>query len=148
MKKLLLAILIAFPCVAFSQTAQHLKAGEQFVEVSGFKSSFGEIVDTMLKTQIGSIPEQYREKFTQVMKEFMNKYFNYEILKPKMAKMYADEFTEKELVELTRFYSSEIGKKFADKSAKLMQKGVELGQNAVVEHKPELEKMIKEAFAQ
>lgn len=148
MKKLLFAILIAFPCVAFSQTAQHLKAGEAFIEVSGVKESFGDVVNTMLKTQLGSVPEQHREKFMSVMKEFMGKYFNYETLKPSLAKIYADEFTEKELVELTKFYSSETGKKFATKTAMLMQKGVAIGQKAVEEHKDELTEMIKKAFAQ
>ena len=148
MRKLLLAILIALPGFAFAQTPQHLKASEAFVEVSGLKTSFDGVVDAMLKTQLGAVPEQYREKFTAVMKEFMGKHFNYQTLKPRLAKIYADEFTEKELNELVAFYSSPTGKKFADKASYLMQKGMEMGKTVVEENKPELEKMIKEAFAQ
>lgn len=148
MKKFLIAILVALPSLAFSQTAQHLKASEQFVEVSGLKSSFDDMIGMILNTQTGAVPEQYREKFIGVMKKFMGKYFSYEVLKPSFAKMYADEFTEEELNELTKFYSSATGKKFAGKMAGLTQKGMELGRKLVEEHKPELESMIKEAFKQ
>ncbi|GAB1464142.1 DUF2059 domain-containing protein [Pedobacter sp. UBA4863] len=148
MKKLLVAMLIAFPGLAFSQTAQHIKAGEEFIEVSGVKASFDGIIGTMLNAQKGTVPEQYREKFVEVMTAFMKKYFNYEVLKPRLGKMYAEEFTEVELKELTKFYSSATGKKFASKLAGLTQKGAEMGKKVMEENKPELERMIKEAFAQ
>jgi hypothetical protein len=148
MKKLLLALLVALPGFAYSQTATHLKVSEQFIEVSGFKNSFDKVVETMLNTQTSSIPAQHREKFMQVMKAFMAKYFNYEVLKPKLVKMYAEEFTETELKELATFYSSATGQKYASKLAGLTQKGVEIGQSVVSEHKSELETMLKEAFAQ
>src|SRR5690606_29080771 len=124
-----------------------LKASEKFVDVSGVENGFGEVVDVMLKTQLGAVPEEHREKFTQVMKAFIGKYFSYEVLKPQLAKMYADEFTEKELNELTVFYSSETGKKFVGKTSYLMQKGMALGRDAFEKNKSELEQMIKEAFA-
>ncbi len=148
MKRFFIAALIALPSFAFSQTAQHLKASEQFAEASGVKASFDGVVDSMLGTQIGAIPEQYREKFRQVMKAFMGKYFTYEVLKPRILKMYTDEFTEAELNELTKFYSSPTGKKYASKMTGLMEKGMDMGRKVIEEHKPELESMMKEAFKQ
>jgi hypothetical protein len=148
MKKIFIAILIAFPGVAFSQTAQHLKASEQFLEVSGARSSFEDVVNTMLNTQTGAVPQEHREKFINVMKEFMAKYFNYDVLKPKMAKLYADEFSEQELKDLIAFYSSPTGKKYGSKVAILTTKGMQMGQAAVQEHKDELTEMMKKAFGQ
>jgi len=148
MKRFFIAALIALPGFAFSQTAQHLKASEQFAEASGVKASFDGVVESMLGTQIGAIPEQYREKFKQVMKAFMSKYFTYEVLKPRILKMYADEFTEAELNELTKFYSSPTGKKFASKMTGLLEKSMDMGRKVVEEHRPELESMMKEAFKQ
>ncbi len=146
MKKYLFALLCALPTFAFAQTPSHLKASEQFIEVSGVKESFDDVVNTMLKTQSGSIPEEHREKFAAVMKEFMGKYFNYQVLKPSLSKLYAEEFTEKELNELTVFYSSATGKKFASKVGVMMQKGVEMGQNAVKQHTAELQELMRAAF--
>lgn len=148
MKRFFIAALIALPSFAFSQTAQHLKASEQFVEASGIKASFDGVVDAMLSTQIGSVPEQYREKFKQVMKTFMGKYFTYEVLKPRILKMYTDEFTEAELIELTKFYSSPTGKKYASKITGLTEKGMNMGRQVVEENKPELQSMMQEAFKQ
>lgn len=146
MKKYLLMLLCAMPILVSAQTASHLKASEQFIEVSGVKESFNDVINTMLKTQLGSIPVEHREKFAAVMKEFMGKYFNYQVLKPRLSKMYAEEFTEKELKELTIFYASETGKKFASKVGVMMQKGVEMGQDAVKEHTAELQEMMRAAF--
>lgn len=148
MKKFLLAIFIAFPAIAFSQTEQHLKVSENFLEVSGARDSFDDVVNTMLSSQSQAVPAEHRDKFTKVMKDFFAKYFSYDVLKPKMAKIYAHEFSEKELKDLTIFYTSETGKKFASKLAFLTKKGMEIGQATVEEHKDELAKMIQEAFAQ
>jgi hypothetical protein len=116
------------------------------VDVLGMKDGFDSVIDAMLKTQTQTIPEEARFKFASVMKTFFDKYFNYEKLKPMLAKIYAIEFTEGELKELTKFYSSEVGKKFAKKSAKLMEKGMLMGQELVEEHQDELQLMIKEEF--
>lgn len=102
----------------------------------------------MLSSQSQAVPAEHRDKFTKVMKDFFAKYFSYDVLKPKMAKIYAHEFSEKELKDLTIFYTSETGKKFASKLAFLTKKGMEIGQATVEEHKDELAKMIQEAFAQ
>lgn len=148
MKKLLFAILIAIPCISLAQTESHLKVSEQYLDVSGVKTGFNSIIDDVIKSQSGQMPAQYQEKFKEVMKSFMSKYYTYELLKPKFAKMYADEFTESELKDLIAFYSSSTGKKMAEKLPSLTQKGMEVGMNTVKEHQDELQEMMKKAFAQ
>jgi hypothetical protein len=147
MKKYLLAILIAIPCISLAQTESHLKVSENYLEVSGIKVGFNNIVDDVIKSQSGQMPKEYQEKFKEVMKSFMDKYYTYDILKPKLAKIYADEFTELELKDLIVFYSSPTGKKFADKIPSLTKKGMEIGANTVKDHQEELQEMMKKAFS-
>lgn len=148
MKKYLFAILMVLPGITFAQTANHLKISEAFLEVSGVKAGFTNIVDDVIKSQSGQIPKDYQEKFKQVMKTFMGKYYTYELLKSKFAKLYADEFSESELKDLIAFYSSPIGKKLAEKLPSLSLKGMEIGMNTVKEHQEELQEMMKNAFSQ
>jgi len=45
-----------------------------------------------------------------------------------MAKIYMEEFTHDEVLDLLAFYSTPVGKKMADNSAILAQKGMSVGQ--------------------
>ena len=61
MKKYLFAILMVLPGITFAQTANHLKISEAFLEVSGVKAGFTNIVDDVIKSQSGQIPKDYQE---------------------------------------------------------------------------------------
>lgn len=148
MKKYLLAILIAIPCIGLAQTESHLKISEEYLEISGVKAGFNNLVDDVIKSQSGQMPKEYQEKFKVVMKSFMDKYYTYELLKPKLTKMYANEFTELELKDLIVFYSSPTGKKLAERFQSLTQKGMEIGMSTVKEHEQDLQEMMKKAFSQ
>lgn len=45
-----------------------------------------------------------------------------------MAKIYMDQFTHDEIIELLKFYATPVGKKMADNSGSLAQKGMVAGQ--------------------
>nr|WP_262904578.1 DUF2059 domain-containing protein [Hymenobacter lucidus] len=60
-----------------------------------------------------------------------------------MISLYAKEFTEKELKDLTKFYETPVGQKFVTRQAFLMQAGMELGQRRVQENLPELQRAIE-----
>jgi hypothetical protein len=81
------------------------------------------------------------------MKRFMAKYYSWDVLKTEFAKIYAAEYTEDELNQLTAFYNSPLGKKLGAKTPLLMQKGMALGQKTIADHRPELEQMMQDAFA-
>jgi hypothetical protein len=56
--------------------------------------------------QAAQIPEANRASFMKVMETFMGKYFTWDAIKDKLGqKMYAAEFTEDELKQLTAFYN-------------------------------------------
>lgn len=127
-------------------TPSHLKAAEQLLISIGIDKQFGGMMDNIISTSSNQIPAEQRAKFIDVMKTFMNKYFTWDLLKDKMAVIYAEEFTEDELNQISVFYSSPIGQKVSSKLPALMQRGMMVGQNAVAEHKGELTQMMQDAF--
>lgn len=127
-------------------TPSHLKAAEQLLISIGIDKQFGGMMDNIIGTTSNQIPPEQRAKFVGVMKTFMNKYLTWDLLKDKMAAIYAEEFTEDELSQITVFYSSPIGQKVSSKLPALMQKGMLIGQDAVAEHKDELTQMMQDAF--
>jgi hypothetical protein len=128
-------------------SASQLKAAEQLLIATGINNQFGGIVDNMISASSAQIPEAQRGEFINVMKRFMVKYYSWDALKVEFAKMYASEYTEDELNQLTAFYNSPLGKKVGAKTPVLMQKGMALGQKTIADHRPELEQMMQDAFA-
>jgi hypothetical protein len=128
-------------------SASQLKAAEQLLIATGINNQFGGIVDNMISTSSAQIPEAQRGEFVGVMKHFMAKYYSWDVLKTEFAKIYAAEYTEDELNQLTAFYNSPLGKKLGAKTPVLMQKGMALGQKTIADHRPELEQMMQDAFA-
>lgn len=127
-------------------TATHLQAAESFLIATGVNTQFNGIIDNMVNVISKQIPENNRAAFVGVMKKFMNKYYTWDILKGDFSKMYAKEFTESELNQLTVFYNSPIGKKYSGKMVTLQQQGMLVGQKVVSEHQSELEQMMKDAM--
>jgi hypothetical protein len=78
-----------------------------------------------------------------VMKAFFDKHMSWAALKTEMAQLYAEQFTEEELQDITKFYQSPAGKKMARLTPDLVAKGAGLGQARIQAHLGELEQMIQ-----
>lgn len=98
-------------------------------------------LDASLNAKLSQNPElaPYRDVFLG----FFAKYMSYEALKPKLAAVYAEEFSAAELDAAAAFYSTPTGKRFLVKLPILFNKGVEIGQQAVAEHLPELQEAVE-----
>lgn len=127
-------------------TPSHLKAAEQYLVATGFNKLFGDNALYMINSTSAKMPEKHRASYVKGMQAFMAKYYTWDVLKDNFSKIYAAEFTEDELKQLTVFYNSPIGKKVSSKTPLLMQKGMAMGQQVVADHRPELEQMMKDAF--
>lgn len=127
-------------------TPSHLKAAEQYLIATGINTQFGDVINKMLKSSSVQIPDAQRPAFIKVMETFMAKYYTWDVLKDDFAKVYAAEFTEDELKQLTNFYNTPLGKKISTKTPVLVQKGIDIGQQVLTVHRPELEQMMKDAF--
>ncbi|WP_183568049.1 DUF2059 domain-containing protein [Mucilaginibacter sp. SP1R1] len=127
-------------------SASHLKAAEQLLIATGVNNLFGGMMDKMIVTSSNQMPEEHRASYIKVMNTFIAKYFTWDTLKDRIAKLYATEFTEDELIRLSAFYNTPLGKKVSSKLPALTEKGMLIGQQAVADHRPELEQMMKDAF--
>ncbi|MEN0056085.1 MAG: DUF2059 domain-containing protein [Mucilaginibacter sp.] len=128
-------------------TTSHLQAAEKYLIATGINTQFAGIINNMINSSSAQIAENHRASYVKVMQAFMGKYYAWDVLKNEYTKIYAGEFTEDELKQLTAFYSSPIGKKASAKTPLLLQKGMTIGQQVMANHRPELEQMMKEAFA-
>jgi hypothetical protein len=124
--------------------SQH-QAAEALLNSIYTEASFNQIIDQTLAVQIKSHPEM--KPFEMEMRSFLARYMSWSAMKSDFADAYARAFTEPELLEITRYYQSPVGKKAAAKIPALMQTGMEIGQRHVQEHLPELQKILTEKMA-
>ena len=59
--------------------------------------------------------------------------------------LYAQNFTQEEIEDINDFYSTQTGQKVALLTTKLMEQGMKLGEQLVLENQSELVRMIQEA---
>jgi len=127
-------------------SASRLKAAEDMLAATGLSTQMDAMYSTMIDANIAQIPADNKERFKAIMTNFLKKYMSYDLLKNDLAKIYAEEFTEQELKDITKFYLTPAGKKVNQKMAALMQKGVVLGQNRMQAHLTEFQDELKKAF--
>ncbi|PAW92821.1 hypothetical protein CKK33_04650 [Mucilaginibacter sp. MD40] len=151
MKLKLLIIALLFGITVKAQntpniTPSHLKAADELLKISGADSLFKSSMQLSLKQSSANIPADKREKFMEVMNSFFAKYISWDLLKDQLAAIYAAEFTEQELKQITAFYRTPLGKKLNAKQPVIMQRSMVLGQQMVQSHQVELQQMLQDAF--
>ena len=134
--------LVASPMV-HADEASHLQAAKKLLEAAGMEAVFTKTVDQSLTQQVAENPALAELK--PVMKAFFDKYMSWNALRDDMAQLYAAQFTEEELKDITAFYLTPSGQKMARITPDLMASGSALGQSKVQAHLGELQDMI-EAF--
>ncbi|MBB2150861.1 DUF2059 domain-containing protein [Pedobacter gandavensis] len=124
---LVLALLISTTMFSFGQDNNSYKASlKEMMNVSGSTESYKvAIAQTikMLKTQKSNVPEsfwlEFEETFSKSAQEDL-----FDLLLP----IYEKHITEKELKDITKFYSTPTGKKFAEKTPFILRDSMEAGQ--------------------
>lgn len=142
----LLVLLSAFASEAQTTPAaksSRLKAAEDLITASNIESQMSSMYANMVGAASGQIPEDKKAKFKTVMLNFLSKYMSFADLKQEMARIYAEEFTEAELKEITRFYLTPVGKKTIEKLPVLQQKGIAIAQQKLQAHLPELQQTMQ-----
>lgn len=123
----------------------HLQAAEAFLKSTGVDKQFDNITNILASTLSTQMPADKRASLAEVMKKFMAKYFNWDIMKNDLSKVYASELSESDLKAATAFYNSPAGKRMSQKLPQLMEKGLLMGQKIIQDHKAEMQQMIQEA---
>jgi len=140
MKNLFTALIIAlFATPAMlSADAASLQAARQLVEICPSEKVMNEIVNVTFEIQKQENPElaaneaPFREFFTKYMKDVMND----------MVEVYAEVFTETELLEIIAFYKTATGQKSLEKLPEIMQLSMQKAQTALMQNIGELEALL------
>lgn len=82
--------------------------------------------------------------YRDVLLEWAGSFMTWEIFGSKLVDLYAESFTEAELMEIAAFYRTPTGRKSLDVMPELMRRGALLGADEARKHTDELEAMIRE----
>jgi len=122
-----------------------LNAAKDLVASMGIKDSYAKMIDQATK---GLVLRQPKLKSVEgEIKAFYTKYIGWDVIKDKMAAIYAKHYTVKELGELKDFYKSEVGQKSIKLMPQIMQEGKKLGASSVMAHADELKQIMMKALA-
>ncbi len=139
-----LPVLGQTPAAVSSSTSvapSHRQAAETLLNTLYSKASFNLMIDQRLAAQFKVAPalQQYEPE----LRAFLSKYLSWPSLKPELIALYAQEFTEPELREITRFYQSPAGQKAIARVPALRQTALDIGVRRVQEHLPEFEQLLE-----
>lgn len=118
MKKLLsILAVVLISNISIAQDSDYKKDVLKYLELSGQSLS----VRTVLKEITKNIPEAKKAAFTIEMESSVT------VLMGKMADLYMTEFSQEEVKSLLAFYATPIGKKLAERTPILSEKGQVIG---------------------
>lgn len=142
MRKLLviLTVILSLGYTATADEASHKELVEQLFVVTNMKEGFDNTCTEVIDMQVNSNPMMM--PFKGVLTEFFTRYMSWENIKPEIAKLYMETFTEDELRDIVSFLSSPVGIMYTEKSFDLTMKSMEIGQKQVEEHLGELDAML------
>ncbi|MBA9077035.1 DUF2059 domain-containing protein [Rufibacter quisquiliarum] len=143
-----LSLWVVMLCVAvgsaMAQTqpqSSHYKAAETLLVAMGTPKATNDNVQEMLTLQMEQVPAMKAAELE--VRAFFSKYMSWDAIKDDMVKLYMNEFTEKELKDMTSFYNTPTGKKLAAKQGTIAIKSTKIGQEKITPHMMELQQIIQ-----
>ncbi len=127
--------------VSVGDEKSHRKAAENLLIVMEVDKSLPRLAEQVLEGQLQQNPQLAPQR--DVMQRFLNKYLNWESVKEDTIIAYTQEFTEKELKQLTEFYKTPVGQKASEKMTKLAFVSGQIGLKRAQENQAELRQMIE-----
>lgn len=132
--------------VSGQEMEKRMKAGEELVAAMKMRETWQQTLNNMVEVQARQFAGMIELK--GVFEDFFNKYMSWDSIKDDMIKIYAEEFTAGEIKQLTEFYKTPVGEKFALKMPVLTKKGAEIGQKRVQDNMLELQVMLSNKMAE
>ena len=124
----------------------HKDAALELLNTMKMGEQFSSALETGIDAQLKMNPSMAR--YRQTFLDFYDQYVRWEDVKERFALLYAQNFTESEIEDINDFYSTQTGQKVALLTTKLMEDGMKLGEQLVLENQSELVRMIQEADKQ
>jgi hypothetical protein len=148
--RLFLSLLVlALPALAIADEASHKAAAAKLVAKMNsketMKKGFNAMMEPMIKQlSAQGLPPAAIQEVKDAVTEWFDKEMDFEALMPKMAEMYAQEFSEAEINQLVSFYETPLGQKLLAAMPALMQKGAAISQEQLQGKQASLQKRIVE----
>lgn len=92
-----------------------------------------EVFEKSINENIDNVSMENRP-FQNIMKEYMEKYMQWDSIKADFIHVYANNFTDEELADIINFYKSPAGKKWIEKDDKLKKEFGAIGVKKINEH--------------
>jgi hypothetical protein len=122
-----------------------VEAAGKLFSAMNLKDVYKKIVEASTMSLVQREPRL--EKVKDKIEAFYNKHIGWDAVKDDMAKIYAKYYTAADLEELTKFYTTDLGKKTLAMLPKISQEGRALGMKKVMSHQEELQKIVQKALA-
>lgn len=155
---LILTLLATLLCstTAYASTESHRQAVEEMLTVSQVDKMFEPMMDnfmTMFQQQMSQleIPEDKKpiiEKYNQEIVKVLREELQWEKTKDEFIAIYLNVYTEEEVRELTKFYTSPIGQKMIDKMPALMQESMKVSQSMMQQALPRIQALSQQMAAE
>ncbi len=142
MKKIIIIALLSMLSIfSYGQSAYQQALKEMF-EVSGSEEAYKTVINQMFemyKNQRPNVPANVWSEFQEKMLET-----SLDELATLLEPVYKKHLTISDIEELTDFYQTPVGKKFAESSPKIMQESMEVGKKWGYQLGMKFEKELKE----
>jgi len=142
-KLLIIGILIAMPFSLYAEN-KAIESAYKLFETTDMKSNYKKIVENLLHMQIQKRP--VLKSVEKEMRQFFEQNIGWDAIKNDIAKIYAENYTAKELDEINAFYKTPVGQKTAKLMPKMAVASARIGQLKVRENIGDLEKIIEIAM--
>jgi Uncharacterized protein conserved in bacteria (DUF2059) len=140
---LVIAAMIAPVCRADDSLA----LANKYLELTGAPAFLQQSFESGIKSSLDRMraqgaPAELVDSIQSEAHGFFLENFKWDEVKPKLAKLYADTFTEAELREIDAFYETPAGQKAVAKLPTLMQVGGQIAMSGVQEKMPEFQQHV------
>ncbi|MEO7142385.1 MAG: DUF2059 domain-containing protein [Bryobacteraceae bacterium] len=137
---------------AFADEASKAAKAEQIFQLTNSERAFRQVLDQMRSMQMAQIARQHMTAQNQAnaqqrqaqMSKLLEDRLSWEKLKPQYIRIYAETYTEEELDGILAFYQSPAGRAMLEKAPVILSKTMKVGQDAVQDMEPEIERLIHE----
>lgn len=127
------------PAASRADESSHRAAVGRLFAVMNMEKNHAATLDRIIDTQSAAAPPAVKG----ALKEFFTKHMNWAAIREDMVKLYAETFTEEEVSQLAAFYESPVGRKSMEQVPALTGKAMNIAQEKMKPHLPELEAAIR-----
>lgn len=135
-------LLLAITTLVAQNDESHRTAVENLLVTIEFEQNMLDTIDNMLEMQIRQNPDLIA--FKDVMNDFFVKHLTSDHVKQRYINIYVESFTEKEILELTGFFKTDLGNKYYQESQNITVKGMQISEEVVQQNMDEFQAAMME----